>query len=135
MLAEWWEDLATGNQLIDNQHKELFRRINILLAACEQRKGKDEVGDLLQFLKKYVRTHFQDEENLQLRANYPLYKEHREEHDNFIQELIKVEDEFSKEGASLLVIIGAGKIVLDWVQNHIYQSDKKMAEFLNSSTD
>ena len=131
MLAEWWEDLATGNQMIDNQHKELFRRINLLLAACEEQQGKNEVGHLLQFLKQYVKTHFHDEENLQLHAKYPLYKEHREEHDGFIRELIKIEDQFSQEGATLLVIVGAGKMALQWVQNHIYQSDKKMAEFVN----
>jgi len=131
MIAEWWEDLATGNTTIDNQHKELFRRINSLLAACEERKGRDEVGNLLLFLKNYVKTHFTDEEALQLRYNYPHFIEHRDEHDAFIQNLLLVEEQFNSEGTSLLVIVNAGKMALQWVQNHIYQSDKKMAEFVN----
>jgi hemerythrin len=134
MLTEWWEDLATGNQLIDSQHKELFRRINLLLAACENQKGRDEVGNLLQFLKTYVKTHFHDEEDLQIRSNYPFFREHREEHDGFIRELMEIEAQFLQEGATLLVIVGAGKMALQWVENHIYQSDKKMSEFITVST-
>ena len=134
MIFEWREDLTTGNQLIDNQHKELFRRINHLLVACEEQRGKDEIGNVLQYLKKYVRTHFNDEEMLQLKCHYPFRKEHREEHDGFIRKLSKVEDDFSKEGATFLVIIEAGRLVLDWMQNHICQADKKMVEFIKDSS-
>jgi len=134
MLDEWLDDLATGNATIDNQHKELFKRINNLLLACEQQKGRDEVGNLLQFLKSYVNRHFSDEEALQLRHNYPQYPEHKDEHDSFILKMMLVEEQFSKEGATLLVILNAGKAALQWVQNHIYQSDKKMAEYIRQST-
>lgn len=130
MLAEWWEDLATGHASIDNPKRELFRKINTLLSACEKRNGRDEVGNLLQFLKSYVKTQFGDEESLQLRHRYPLYKEHREEHNAFMQRLIVLEEEFSKEGPTLLVILAAGKLALDWVREHVYQSDRMMAEFV-----
>lgn len=43
MAIEWTDELATGVNKIDNQHKELFKRINNLLDACNQGKGKDEV--------------------------------------------------------------------------------------------
>ncbi len=58
MTVEWRENLATGNEEIDRQHMELFRRFNTLLAACNQGKGKDEVNGLLLFLNDYIRTHF-----------------------------------------------------------------------------
>lgn len=133
MLAEWWQDLATGNVGIDNQHKELFRKINQLLTACEERKGKEEVGNLLRFLNRYVREHFLDEESLQVRFDYPLYREHKQEHDAFVRELVNAEEQFSREGASLLVIVNSGKMALDWVRTHIYQQDKRMAEFVNNA--
>ena len=62
MAIEWNEKLATGNSNIDDQHKELFCRFDTLLAACNQRKGKDEVHNLLLFLGDYVKTHFSMEE-------------------------------------------------------------------------
>ena len=35
MRAEFSENLITGNELIDSQHKELIGRINKLLDSCE----------------------------------------------------------------------------------------------------
>ena len=132
MLAEWWEDLATGHASIDNPKRELFRKINCLLAACEERNGRAEVGNLLRFLKSYGATHLKEEESFQLRHRYPRYQEHREEHDAFIQRLAAVEEQLRTEGPTLLVILNAGKLALDWVKDHIYQSDKMMAEFVTN---
>jgi len=133
MITKWCDDLATGNDMIDNQHKELFKRINDLLIACVGKKGKDEVGNLLQYLKEYVKIHFSDEESLQLQEGYPLYKVHREQHDSFISKLIGVEDQFNAEGETQFALVNAGNMTLEWLTKHIYQSDKKMAEFVNKS--
>ena len=40
MRAEFSENLVTGNELIDTQHKELIDRINKLLDSCEQSNEK-----------------------------------------------------------------------------------------------
>ena len=52
MAIEWTKDLETGVALIDEQHKELFDRVNKLLAASSQGRGKEEVGSLLGFLEE-----------------------------------------------------------------------------------
>ncbi len=36
MAIEWTMGLSTGVDEIDDQHKELFKRINRLLDACNQ---------------------------------------------------------------------------------------------------
>ena len=54
MQIEWNDDLTTGNNTIDEQHKELISRFNSILAACNLGKGKDEVKNLLQFLGEPV---------------------------------------------------------------------------------
>ena len=64
MAIEWTEDLATGVNKIDNQHKELFKRINNLLEACNQGRGKNEVEKVIKFLDDYVIIHFSEEENI-----------------------------------------------------------------------
>lgn len=130
MIAEWLEELSTGNELIDNQKKELFQKVNNLLVACRDRNGKDEIGNFLQFLKTYVTVHFLDEESFLLEHCYPLYQEHREEHDAFIHKLIVLEEQFCKEGGTACVIVGAGRLALDWVGDHVYRSDKSVAEFV-----
>ena len=44
MAMQWNENLAVGVDVIDNQHKGIISRINNLLNAMSQGKGKDEVG-------------------------------------------------------------------------------------------
>ena len=63
MAIEWSDNLSTGVAEIDNQHKELFRRINDLFDACNQGKGKSEVAGVMEFLESYVVEHFGKEEN------------------------------------------------------------------------
>ncbi len=41
MAVEWTEELLTGISDIDNQHKELLRRLKDLRTACHEGRGKD----------------------------------------------------------------------------------------------
>ncbi len=40
MPIEWTQDLAVGVKIIDEQHKEIFRRVDALLEACKAGKGE-----------------------------------------------------------------------------------------------
>jgi hemerythrin-like metal-binding protein len=86
MTIEWNDNLATGVSEIDAQHKELFKRINVLFEACSKRKGRAEVGNLLKFLEEYVVVHFGTEEKYMTMFNYPEYSSHKEEHTNFVND-------------------------------------------------
>jgi hemerythrin len=132
VAIEWRANLETGNETIDNQHKELFSRFNRLLEACNRGKGKEEVGNLLSFLSDYVKSHFAAEEQLQVRHDYPHYKDHKKMHDEFIVSLKNVHDEFNSEGAGIAVVIQTNKIILDWLIKHISGTDKELATFLNT---
>jgi len=132
MAIEWNKDLETGNSNIDNQHKELFRRFDSLMDACNQRKGKEEVCKVLLFLGDYVRTHFAMEEELQLSHNYPQYPAHKEQHEGFIKELEKLEQQFEMEGATLSLVIQTNQSMVSWLINHINVKDKDLAAFLRA---
>jgi hypothetical protein len=56
---------------IDDQHKEIFRRINGLLDSCRQGKGKEDVGKVINFLDDYVVTHFGREEKYVIDNSFP----------------------------------------------------------------
>jgi hemerythrin len=133
MLIEWNDDLMTGNGAIDDQHKELFRRFNNLLTACNQGKGRDEVNSMLRFLGEYVRSHFAMEEQLQLRHAYPEYAAHKEEHEGFIRDLKQLESQFSEEGATLTLVIQTNQTMVGWLMRHINGTDRKLAAYLRSA--
>ena len=54
MRYELTQDLLTGNQLIDSEHRQLFDAINALMDACAQGAGRTKINETVQFLNSYV---------------------------------------------------------------------------------
>jgi hemerythrin len=133
MFIVWNEELATGDEEIDNQHKELFRRFNNLQSACKQGKGLDELSNLLTFLGEYVRSHFALEEQLQIVHDYPGYLKHKEEHDGFIRNLRKLEDQLNTKGTTSALLIQTNMAIGNWLTRHFTWTDKDLADFLHSA--
>lgn len=132
MAVLWDEELATGIELIDNQHKEIFRRVDVLLNACKARKGKTEVGEILNFLEDYIVEHFEAEENIQVHFKYPGYAAHKGMHDGFIKDVDRLREQFEREGPSLMMVVNTSHVVVDWLVKHIRKVDKALAEFLKT---
>ncbi len=130
MAIEWTEDLAVGSREIDDQHKELFKMINQMLEACNQGKGKEVLNELLGFLEKYVVTHFDTEENLMKRYNYPDYLNHTIHHEQFIQSFQELKNEMATTGPGTHIVIMTNRIVVGWLNSHIRNVDKLLGAFL-----
>jgi hemerythrin len=133
MVIHWNEELATGNEEIDNQHKELFRRFNNFQSACKQGKGQDEVSNLLTFLGEYVRSHFALEEHLQINHDYPGYLKHKAEHDGFICNFRKLEDQLKTQGPTSTLLIQTNMALVTWLMRHFTWMDKDLANFLHTA--
>lgn len=130
MTIGWSSDLVTGVDAIDNQHREIFNRVDRLTAACGDGKGKEEVLRLLLFLEDYVKEHFAAEEKLQLRHAYPEYPEHKAQHARFMTDLAKLDAEFKAEGATISLVIMTNKTLTSWLVQHITRTDREFAQFL-----
>jgi len=127
---KWSDDLDTGIKAIDEQHKELFRRINSLLAACQEDKARDAVDDVLKFLEDYIVIHFIAEENIQLHYSYPGYPLHKAMHESFIMDIEGLKKQFDEEGSSASMIERTNKVAIEWLLNHIKRMDKELADYL-----
>jgi hemerythrin len=125
-MIEWSEELALGVASIDEQHRELVKRFNMLLTACNEGKGGEQLRSTLEFLRNYVVEHFRDEERLQIRSGYPGYVEHQEKHREFVKKLSMLREQFNDEGASLPLIIKTNNTLVDWLVTHIRRDDQKV---------
>lgn len=101
MRYELTQDLLTGNNLIDTEHKQLFAAINDLLDACSQGKGREKLVDTAKFLNNYVNKHFSDEEKLQVSSNYPGYPPHKTFHDGYKRQLSDATQQLLTEGPTV----------------------------------
>jgi hemerythrin len=134
MLIKWTEDLATGHEVIDGQHRELYRRINVLLAAAKQGRGKADVGEFIRFLSGHVLEHFRDEEKLQLESAYPDYIDHKKQHEQFKNELADLIRYLEINGVSYATVIDTLNMSIDWLARHIMERDKPLAEYLRENS-
>lgn len=132
MPIEWTEELSTGIDEIDNQHKELFKRINSLLDACRQGRGKDEVGRVMRFMEDYVKMHFSTEEKLMAELNYPAYAGHKGQHLEFMNNFNALKRRFNAEGPRVHIVIDMNRMLVDWLLEHIKKLDKSLARFMNT---
>lgn len=130
MLFPWNRNLETGNDVIDSQHKEIFQRVNRLLTAMSDGKGKDEIGKIVTFLTDYVKEHFNAEEGIMNRHRYRGYQEHKDQHNQFIRDFSRLKQEFAAKGATSDLVLQIKKHVCEWLRNHISGTDKAFVIFL-----
>jgi hemerythrin len=133
MALQWTEDLATGVVEVDNQHKEIFRRIEALLEACREGKGREKVGEVIAFLGDYVVMHFAAEERLQKQHAYPEYEAHKRTHEKFLKDFGDLKAQFDEEGGTIGMVLATNRVVVDWLVNHIKMTDKKMAVYVREN--
>jgi hemerythrin len=129
---EWTNDLSVGVSKIDYQHKELIRRVNAFLDSGKSNAGNTEVLNMLSFLEMYVRTHFRDEEELQLKSGYPHYAEHKKMHDKFIETVQGIKQDIQKNGFTPVTRSLVGSTMINWLVTHISSADKKLGAHILS---
>ena len=125
------EALYTGNELIDNEHKELIDRVNKLVESCENGKEKVTAVKTLDFLMDYTDFHFSDEEKLQQEVGYDKLEQHKVQHEDFkksVDELRQMLEE--EEGPTDAFVEAVNKNISQWLVNHIQGWDKAVAEFI-----
>jgi len=130
MKVEFDPLLETGDPMIDEQHRELFARLDRLLEASHERRSAPEIAGLLDFLGDYVVQHFAAEERLMAEVGYPGTASHRAEHAHFVQEYAVLYREFRNEGPRLSFVVKISNRVTAWLREHIYRTDRALAEWV-----
>ncbi|MFA7535862.1 MAG: bacteriohemerythrin [Desulfuromonadales bacterium] len=134
MAVEWTEQLAVGNETIDNQHKELFLRFNQLLEACRMRMGRENVVEMLSYLDEYVEFHFGEEERLMTRHSYPERESHFAQHRHFVAQLNELRQSMESRGPSLDLVVTTNQALIHWIVVHIKNVDVRLGTFLKTQS-
>ncbi|OQZ04252.1 MAG: hypothetical protein B6D34_04570 [Candidatus Brocadia sp. UTAMX1] len=130
MAIQWTESLSVGVGTIDEQHKGIFSRVNNLLSAMAQGKGRDEVGKVIVFLADYVVKHFSAEEAIMAKNNYDGLLSQKAEHAQFIKDFSVLKKDFETRGVTPHLVIQVQQKICNWLTNHIGNEDKKIGAFL-----
>lgn len=132
MVFQWREAPAVGDNAIDEQHRELIGRFGDLLEACRRGQGKEKVAEVFGFLDTYVDFHSRAEEKLMAEHGYPGLFEHRSQHGWLVGRLAKLKSTLEQEGPSFSLLIDATQTLLEWIIDHIRNTDVQFGNFLRS---
>ncbi|MCK4951777.1 MAG: hemerythrin family protein [Gammaproteobacteria bacterium] len=132
---EWRNEWSTGIEIIDRQHRQLAVMLNKIHGLYLNNGGQIDSGQRSNQLHKQlkifyekVREHFNDEEDLMLKANYPGYTEHVRDHLMLLAELKHYIRHIDEELDN--INIGTMNSLKTWFIAHIIGSDKEFADFL-----
>jgi hemerythrin len=134
MPNSWSNDLLTGVQIIDSQHREFFARVDGLIAQCMVVGDAAAYPQAFEFLRTYVDEHFGTEEELMHRYDYAQTPFHEGQHHWFKTELGRIHDEVLEGGLSASVRTRFSYLLVDWFRGHIRGVDLKLAAFLKGKS-
>ena len=133
-MALWNDSFATGNQMVDDDHKSIFMLVeNVLSSSYVDRADKIETA--INFLTEYVVRHFANEEKLMDESNYPGSSRHKQEHADFLAVAGELKKKFDSGGFmlgehsnDLHLSVEINKTVVGWLTKHVMESDLSLAE-------
>ena len=131
MFIEFDDTLITGNDTIDNQHKELINRIAKFVSSCEDGADITSSLEMLDYLKEYTSFHFSAEEKLQEDVSYPGLAEHRKKHEEYKASLEALSSSLKENGTGANTPDEIKENVVNWLFNHIKVFDRSVAEYKN----
>ncbi|KAF1068471.1 MAG: Bacteriohemerythrin [Pseudomonas citronellolis] len=125
----WQDDLDTGIQVIDNQHKRIVEMINHLYDA-QAKHDRDEVGEVIEELVDYTVSHFAFEETLLEDSGYQFTRAHKKVHELFIKRVSEYRLRFQAGedvAEELRGLLGR------WLFNHIRNDDANYVASVKAS--
>ena len=132
---EWRNEWSLGIEIIDRQHRQLAEMFNKIVelylnngGQTDSEQRSNQLHEQLNIFYEKVREHFNDEEGLMLKANYPGHTEHARDHLMLRAELKQYIRHIEQELDH--INIGTLDSLKVWFISHIISSDKEFADFL-----
>lgn len=128
-LISWLPAYSVNIPPIDEQHKGLFDLLNQLHDEITiKHSGHAAIGNALEKLIQYTKTHFELEERFLESMQYPEIAKHKAKHAAMTQKAMKLQQEFARGNTDIATEVM--NFMLTWLTNHILHSDKRYSAFL-----
>ncbi|QEN07861.1 bacteriohemerythrin [Oceanispirochaeta crateris] len=126
---DWSDLLSVGVNEMDDEHKELFNRINDLLKSLLGQGEDQNIADLVGRINEYIEFHFRDEEKMLESYNYPGLAEQKKLHAIYEHEFDMIEKQLRAGDFDAGLLIQIQDKIVNWLLNHIAKIDKKYGIF------
>ena len=127
---EWNKGLATGIELVDEQHKMLLEKLNDISESIEKQQGVDVIIRTLDFMMDYTDFHFGTEEKHMEKTQYPRIEYHKKMHKEFVDNLKSMVLEFREDGATQRLAESVNIFLFNWLVTHIRGVDGAFGRYI-----
>lgn len=128
----WSDEFLVGVDEIDDQHKALVVSMNRLSAQIAS-GDTSGVAETLHFLADYSHFHFGSEERIMRELNYPFINDHIQEHQKFIQQFIRLNNNITSGlHDPLYLSFQIQLLMFDWFVNHTTKTDRHLGRFVQA---
>jgi hemerythrin len=128
-FLEWRQEWTVGVEELDRQHKRLIEVLNRLHDAMTLGTPRDAVARTVSDLISYTRYHFVREEDSMRVHGYPAYAEHKRQHDDFANMVLRFEEDLQSGRIALSVPLM--QFLKTWLKEHIAGSDQAYSACLS----
>jgi len=127
MSIKWREQLAVGNAVIDDDHKELIKLINEYEEAVAKKDLKI-LDHAFEGLEKYTHEHFEREENLMSAIHFPERRRHQDVHRQLLYTVREKHDQIREH--KNINIAELSEFLRAWLVEHVLKEDMKFKPYL-----
>jgi hemerythrin-like metal-binding protein len=124
----WRDEFSVGHEVIDAQHKKLVAMINRLISSSRVTTGSETISEILAEMTDYVQVHFETEEKLMARVNYPRIEEHKAQHRAFQMKTAALIRSASLKAEPVPVVLL--NYLRNWLTQHILKTDMELKAYL-----
>lgn len=133
-MIEWNSALEVHIPAIDEQHRLLAERTNLLLHALST-SSPELIGNTFAYFEAFIENHFRTEEEFLAksgRIDSPYAKEHLAAHEKFLREFRTFRGALSSSNMNSAQVDAFSRWILAWYRAHIEHDDIRLGEFLHS---
>jgi len=123
MVVEWSEQYKTGDAALDSVQQQLFELTNSFLASDDLMV----LRPIIVALCKQMRAHFDLEETLMRRVNFPGLAQHIEQHQMLLTRLMGRSMDVGKGHMNKPAITA---LLQEWATRHVPEEDAALAALL-----
>ena len=128
--TEWTQELETGIKEIDSQHRQFVNLINELDDAIKT-SNADGIKHVIEGVLNHTVTHFEFEEELMRKAEFPSLKSHQRSHEFFMRKIAVLRGNFhAGENVSQLLL----STLKGWLVSHIKGEDRDYIDSVKKIT-
>ena len=131
-MIKWQESYSTGVDKLDEQHKSLFQYSNDLEDGLNcGGVSKETLQRALNFLERYVKGHFGQEEACMFKCVCPIADKNKAAHQKFIEAFRAFQKKISEDGDGEKALRELHQFLETWLTDHIIKIDTQLKPYVH----